>query len=251
MILAPIRQMSSNSRYYSGLPPTRMTGKLPHITIQMPVYKESLEEVLMPTIASLEKAISTYELQGGTASIIVSEDGMQLISDEDREIRQEYYDMHNIGWVARPGHNRHGYVRKGRFKKASNLNFTCQLSLAVERSMNSLRPTSGEAALNWNESDETSLYQSCLAKCSPELHEKAEAAGNIRIGDLILLIDSDTRVPEDCLLDAASEMSQCPDLGVLQHCSGVMLVTNSYFEKGIGFFTRLVNFSISYVGEYL
>lgn len=249
MILAPIRQMGSNSRYYSGLPPTRMTDKLPHITIQMPVYKESLEGVLKPTIASLEKAISTYELQGGTASIIVSEDGMQLISAEDQEIRREYYDLHNIGWVARPGHNQHGYVRKGRFKKASNLNFTCQLSLAVERAMDALRPISGEAWSNWTESEEKSLYQSCLEKCLPELHEKAEAAGNIRIGDIILLIDSDTRVPEDCFLDAASEMSQCPDVGVLQHCSGVMLVSDSYFEKGIAFFTKIVNFSISYVGE--
>ena len=115
--------------------------------------------------------------------------------------------------------------------------------------MDALRPISGEAWSNWTESEEKSLYQSCLEKCLPELHEKAEAAGNIRIGDIILLIDSDTRVPEDCFLDAASEMSQCPDVGVLQHCSGVMLVSDSYFEKGIAFFTKIVNFSISYVGE--
>ncbi|CDW97217.1 hypothetical protein [Sporisorium scitamineum] len=41
-------------------------------------------------------------------------------------------------------------------------------------------------------------------------------------------------------------MTQCPEVGVLQHCSGVMIVSDSYFELGIAFFTRLVNFSISF-----
>ncbi|EST06923.1 hypothetical protein PSEUBRA_003722 [Kalmanozyma brasiliensis GHG001] len=245
-ILGPIRQLHTNSQYFSGKAPTRITGALPHITIQMPVYKESLEGVLMPTIESVKKAISTYELQGGTASIIISEDGMQLVSAEQQAIRQDYYEKNNIGWVGRPAHGTDGYVRKGRFKKASNLNFTCQLSLAVEKMMSEYRPQEAEPLALWTEADETELYEHCLQDCLPKLHALAQAKGNVRIGDLVLLIDSDTRVPEDCLLDAASEMVQCPDVGVLQHCSGVMLVTNSYFERAIAFFTRLVNFSISY-----
>ncbi|TKY89370.1 hypothetical protein EX895_001901 [Sporisorium graminicola] len=244
-ILAPIRQVHQNSRYYSGKAPQRMAGALPHITIQMPVYKESLQGVLMPTIESVNKAISTYELQGGTASIIVSEDGMQLLSQQEQAVRHEYYERNNIGWVARPGHGVDDYVRKGRFKKASNLNFTCRLSLAVEKMMAQERPA--EKLEEWTEADETELYQRCLSVCLPELHPLAQARGNVRIGDLILLIDSDTRVPEDCLLDAASEMVQSPDVGVLQHCSGVMIVSDSYFEAGIAFFTRMVNFSISYM----
>ncbi|CDU25172.1 uncharacterized protein SPSC_05006 [Sporisorium scitamineum] len=245
-LIGPIRHLHQNSKYYSGKPPTRITGRLPHITIQMPVYKESLEGVLMPTIESVKKAISTYELQGGTASIIVSEDGMQLISKEQQAIRQEFYEMHNIGWVARPGHGTDGYLRKGRFKKASNLNFTCQLSLAIEQMMSEHRPQAPEALAMWTEADETDLYDRCLEECLPKLHPLAQAKGNVRFGDLLLLIDSDTRVPEDCLLDAASEMTQCPEVGVLQHCSGVMIVSDSYFELGIAFFTRLVNFSISF-----
>ncbi|KAJ9473832.1 Glyco_trans_2-like domain-containing protein [Pseudozyma hubeiensis] len=245
-ILGPIRQLHQNSRYFSGKAPTRISGQLPHITIQMPVYKESMEGVLIPTIESIKKAISTYELQGGTASIIVSEDGMQLISEEQRAFREEFYEMNNIGWVARPGHGTDGYVRKGRFKKASNLNFTCHLSLAVETMMSETRPQAPEEIALWTEADENNLYEQCLEQCLPKLHPLAKARGNVRIGDLILLIDSDTRVPEDCLLDAASEMVQCPDVGVLQHCSGVMIVSDSYFERGISFFTRLVNFSISY-----
>ncbi|KAN0066294.1 hypothetical protein ACQY0O_000388 [Thecaphora frezii] len=243
-VIGPVRQLTQNSRYFSGVAPERMTGQLPHITIQMPVYKESLEGVLAPTIESLKKAISTYELQGGTASIVVSEDGMQLLSEAEQATRREYYDRHDVGWVARPPHGKDGYIRKGRFKKASNLNFTCRVSLRVEQMMKEQRPAD---LSQWTEADETQLYQACLPIATKELHPMAQSEGNVRIGDLILMIDSDTRVPEDCFLDAASEMSQCPDVGVLQHCSGVMLVSDSYFERGIGFFTRLVNFSISYV----
>jgi cellulose synthase/poly-beta-1,6-N-acetylglucosamine synthase-like glycosyltransferase len=247
MLLGPIRQMNVNSRYYSSVAPERMRGTLPHVTIQMPVYKESLETVLAPTIESLNKAIQTYELQGGTASILVSEDGLLLVDEEERNKRLEFYDLHHVAWVARPGHNVDGYVRKGRFKKASNLNFTCALSLAVEKLLAAWRPTSGELFENWSYADETALYDDALAHALAEAHPLARASGNIRIGELILLIDCDTRVPEDCFLDAASEMTQCPEVAILQHCSGVMLVTeNNYFEKGIGFFTRNVNFSISY-----
>ena len=50
----------------------------PHITIQMPVYKESLAGVIRPTVASLKAAISQYELQGGTANIFINDDGLQV-----------------------------------------------------------------------------------------------------------------------------------------------------------------------------
>ncbi|GAK65949.1 glycosyltransferase family 2 protein [Moesziomyces antarcticus] len=246
-ILGPVRQLHQNSRFYSGKAPKRIIGQLPHITIQMPVYKESLEGVLIPTIESVKKAISTYELQGGTASIIVSEDGMQLVSGAEQAIRHEFYEKNSIGWVARPGHGQEGYLRKGRFKKASNLNFTCRLSLAVEKAMTEHRPQTPQGLALWTEADEVSLYERCLTQCLPELHPLAQAKGNIRFGDFVLLIDSDTRVPEDCLLDAASEMVQSPEVGVLQHCSGVMLVSDSYFEAGMSFFTRLVNFLISFM----
>lgn len=39
-----------------------MTSRLPHITIQMPVYKEGLEGVIIPTVESLKKAITTSAL---------------------------------------------------------------------------------------------------------------------------------------------------------------------------------------------
>jgi hypothetical protein len=58
-IFGPIRQVTSKSNYFSGVAPKRTMGELAHVTVQMPVYKESLEEVIMPTVESLKRAITT------------------------------------------------------------------------------------------------------------------------------------------------------------------------------------------------
>ena len=82
-----------------------------------------------PSVFSLKKAMQTYARQGGTSSIFVHDDGLQLIGEEEREKRMAFYADHNIGWVARPGHSKEpdGYKRAGRFKKASNMNYGIQV----------------------------------------------------------------------------------------------------------------------------
>jgi hypothetical protein len=74
--------MRENSKYYSAKPPRRLHcdthGQLPHITVQMPVYKEGLHAVIKPTVRSIKQAISTYELQGGTANIFINDDGSKF-----------------------------------------------------------------------------------------------------------------------------------------------------------------------------
>lgn len=112
--------MTLNSKFYSALPPKRLRSSvLPHITIQCPVYKEGLVTVIAPTIKSIKQAISTYELQGGTANMFINDDGLQLISEKERKERIEFYTDHNIGWVARPGDGVNGFKRRGKFKKVS------------------------------------------------------------------------------------------------------------------------------------
>jgi hypothetical protein len=235
-IFGPINQISVNSKFYSGKAPRRLDRNqmsLPHVTIQMPVYKEGLVAVIQPTIISLKAAISTYELQGGTANIFVNDDGMQLIPEEDAQARRDFYEEHNIGWVARPKHNpkpgdsEKTFVRKGKFKKASNMNYALMVSNKVEDKLLLIERTS-----DWTQEDEYAVYNQCLAQVLIDEEGRAWAEGNIRVGDYILLIDSDTRVPSDCLLDAASEMEQSPEVGILQYSSGVMQVTDSFFENG-------------------
>ena len=131
-IFGPTSQVENNSKCYSAQRPRRLRREvedLPHITVQCPVYKEGLVSVIQPTILSIKEAISTYEMQGGTANVFVNDDGMQLISENDAQDRREFYDEHNIGWVARPKHNpnpadgERPFLRRGKFKKVCSLSF--------------------------------------------------------------------------------------------------------------------------------
>lgn len=66
----PIGGIKKNSRFFSAIRPNLRRAYAagftpPPITIQMPVYKEGLENVIKPTVASLKEAISYYESRGG------------------------------------------------------------------------------------------------------------------------------------------------------------------------------------------
>ncbi|KAK4211778.1 putative glycosyltransferase [Rhypophila decipiens] len=240
-IFGPIRQLTINSKFYSARPPPRLqSATLPHVTVQCPVYKEGLGGVIAPTVKSIKQAMSTYELQGGSANMFINDDGLQLISEEERRARIEFYADHSIGWVARPKHGENGFLRRGKFKKASNMNFALMISCKAEEKLAAINRTP-----DWSQHDEAQAYERALKEVLEE-DGRAWADGNIRVGDYILIIDSDTRVPADCLLDAVSEMELSPDVGIMQFSSGVMQVVHTYFENGITFFTNLIYSAIRY-----
>jgi len=263
MMIGPIAHYHANSKYYSAIrprPSPTVDRALPHITIQMPVYKEGLEAVLDPSIQSIKKAMKTYARQGGTSTIFINDDGLQLLPPNERSTRIAYYTNHGIGWVARPPHSNEadGFKRAGRFKKASNMNYALQLSLKLEKHLETLinqeKPDARLAAhyrSNASKSRKFSLGTSdgadrssessegdemmpledrALSMAVEEVHEatgkregfKPWAANGraMRIGQIVLLVDSDTVVPEDCLRDAAREMAESPEVAIIQHESG-------------------------------
>ncbi|KAK9324902.1 glycosyl transferase family group 2-domain-containing protein [Lipomyces orientalis] len=243
-LLGPVAQMYTNSSTFSAVKPPRLSAskvQLPHVTIQCPVYKESLEGVIHPTMQSLLTAITTYELQGGSANIFVNDDGMQLIPENEAQQRREYYAEHLIGYVARPPHGKDGFQRRGRFKKASNMNYCLDISNRVEEHLQAV-----ERHDKWTDREETEAYEKAFASVIEEEKGACWAAGDIRIGDIILIVDSDTRIPEDCFLDAASEFYHSPEVAILQEKSGVMMVVHNYWEELIAWFTRLIYFAIQY-----
>ncbi|KAI0746496.1 glycosyl transferase family group 2-domain-containing protein [Daedaleopsis nitida] len=288
MAVGPIAQYHSNSKYYSAVKPAPnrlVDNNLPHITIQMPVYKESLEAVLAPSIESLKKAMQTYARQGGTSTILVNDDGLRLLPVEERDARIRFYANHGIGWVARPKHDdtsSDGFKRAGRFKKASNMNYGLSLSLKAEKHLAELlgrdkdKARPGAAAGHDRRHSELHFgmqYQNHDGEDQgtvtvdewEDLEEKAlqmaidevyEASGRrfrpwaangraCRLGEIILLVDSDTVVPDDCLRDAAREMAECPTVAIIQHESDVMQVAHHYFENGVAYFTWRINKCIS------
>ncbi|KAF7550680.1 hypothetical protein G7Z17_g5530 [Cylindrodendrum hubeiense] len=240
-IFGPVSQLTTNSKFFSARPPPRLqSSTLPHVTIQCPVYKEGLSSVIMPTVKSLKQAMSTYELQGGSANMFINDDGLQLLSAEQRDARINFYADNSIGWVARPKDGEDGFQRRGKFKKASNMNFSLMVSCCVEDKLRLVKRSE-----DWSQADEALAYEEALKEVLEE-DGRAWADGNIRIGDYIILVDSDTRVPTDCLLDAVSEMEQSPDVGIMQFSSGVIQVVWTYFENGITFFTNIIYSIIRY-----
>lgn len=223
--------------------------------------------------------MQTYARQGGTCSIFINDDGLQLLSPGDRDARIAYYADHGIGWVARPKHDPApgGFKRAGRFKKASNMNYALRLSLNLEKHLATLveqdrekererqeaggmgTPALGSrsnVASSGTEDDESmSLEDRALVMAIEEEyastgHQHKPWAANgkaIRMGEIVLIVDSDTIVPEDCFRDAARELAACPTVGVIQHESDVMQVAHHYFENGIAYFTRRINKCISMV----
>ncbi|EMD36048.1 hypothetical protein CERSUDRAFT_115962 [Gelatoporia subvermispora B] len=258
MIFGPVAHFHQNSKYYSAVPaaPNKLVdSNLPHISVEMPVYKESLKETIAPSVFSLKKAIQTYARQGGTSSIFVHDDGMQLISEEERQERIAFYADHNIGWVARPPHSgaADGYKRAGRFKKASNMNYGLALSQKMEKHILALEADAAARGVDPDDESDECLEDRALNLAIEEVYEESGQrwrpwacnGKSLRLGEIILIVDSDTIVPEDCFRDAARELAECPEVAIIQHESDVMQVAHHYFENGIAHFTRRVNKSIS------
>jgi cellulose synthase/poly-beta-1,6-N-acetylglucosamine synthase-like glycosyltransferase len=258
-LFGPVAHYHENSRYYSAVRPEpipEVDAHLPHVTIELPVYKESLEETIALSVYSLKKAMQTYARQGGTSAIFVHDDGLQLISAEEREKRIQFYADHNIGWVARPPHSNDpdGFKRAGRFKKASNMNYGLALSLKMEAKIVELEAleAAGSGSVPEEEAGMT-LEDRALKMAVEEVYEEngkkwkpwACNGRSLRVGDVILICDSDTIVPEDCFRDAARELAESPDVGIIQHESDVMQVAHHFFENGISHFTRRINKCIS------
>jgi hypothetical protein len=154
--------------------------------------------------------MQTYARQGGTSTIFVHDDGLQLISDKDREERIRFYADHGIGWVARPKHDdsEGGFKRRGRFKKASNMNYGLALSLKLEEIIHRLEIERGEkvsiSGSVTSDDDAEDIEEQALRIAIEETYEEsgqrfkpwASNAKALRIGEVILIVDSDTIVPE-------------------------------------------------------
>ncbi|EDR03342.1 uncharacterized protein LACBIDRAFT_331690 [Laccaria bicolor S238N-H82] len=250
LVLGPVAQYHENSMYYSAIKPApnpEIDNNLPHITIQMPVYKESLEQTISLSVFSVKRAMQTYAR--GTSAIFICDDGMQCIPETDQNERIAFYANHNIGWVARPPHSSspEGFKRAGKFKKASNMNYGLQLSLKLEKFLAQLEAQGAQ------DNGDDYLEDQAMRMAQEEMYEESGkkwkprcANGkSLRVGEIILIIDSDTVVPEDCFRDAAREMGESPDVAIIQHESDVMQVAHHYFENGITHFTRRINKCIS------
>jgi hypothetical protein len=94
--------------------------------------------------------------------------------------------------------NPDGFVRKGQFKKASNMNYCLDFSIRVEdeflRLMAARALEKGCDVEELTFDDEKELNDEAMKSIIESDEGRTLAAGNVRVGEIILLIDSDTRV---------------------------------------------------------
>jgi hypothetical protein len=149
-----------------------------------------------------------------------------MLPDRERSARLAFYEANGIGWVARPPDGEPSasgdgttYMRAGRFKKASNMNYALALSRKAERHLKEMI-AAGESTLamsarvslsgeGYGSSEDEqalpiSLEERALLRAVEETWEEsgkrwkpwAKNGKACRIGEIVLLVDSDTAVPE-------------------------------------------------------
>lgn len=219
-----LKVFRSNNKYYSGLeiPDSFLVNReYPNLTIQIPVYKEDLENTIRPTIMSAIQEADRYKREtDSNCNIIVCDDGYNLLSKEEREKRLQFYTENNIGFSARPHPSK--LKRNGRFKKAGNLNFSLNYS---------------ENLIHHHDENNEKMN---------EIKELgAVFGGDLYYGSYIFLIDSDTRFPilnseeNGCLKRLAKDMMFDGENKVLyiQCFTGPYMSTRCLAEKCVFHFT--------------
>lgn len=244
----PAKAFQTNTKYCSVIPENKpKNAKWMDVTIQIPVYKESLQEVLMPTLKSCMISRDHYARKSGAkCNIVLCDDGMmaylknnfaaaemlwetivatkgryfklsQLLGKIPKPSRRHlkglsskavyevfhrmlYYYHNNIGFVARST-----FDRRGKFKKASNLNSHLRLVWGAEQ-LSEIDNMSFEDALieNSHNSDGSRFIM---------------FGGNIRIGELHLINDADARMAESVIIKTVPEFLNDKHLGFTQHAT--------------------------------
>jgi len=233
-IILPAAWVKQNSKYYSHTSLRQdilENEQLPLITIQIPVYKESFHDVIKPTIENCLIACMNYEKRGGKINIFINDDGLLLLSESDKKIRIEYYNSISvIFYVARPALN-----RRGRFKKASNMNFCLRQIMVAQNIANS------------HMKKFASKYETLKYLAQKHKFMFGGGIGNdINIGDYILLLDSDSRITQDMLHKIVQEMELYPNIGFVQMLTNPLNITKNYWENCISLFTEHI-YKIAFV----
>lgn len=261
----PARAFKTNTKYCSIIPETKPPETAwMEVTIQIPVYKESLQEVMIPTLKSCMAARHYYNQKtGARCNIVICDDGMMaylrdnfaaaemlwenIVDSKGRVVRLSkllkrvpsasrrhlkglrskhvyevfhrmlYYYHYKIGFVARSTVD-----RRGKFKKASNLNSHLRLALGASQLQESQGDISyEEALLHESHNEDGSRY--------------IMFGNDIKIGHLIVVNDADARMAESVIVKTVPEFLNDHTLGFTQHATKTM---NE--QRGESYYTNML-----------
>jgi cellulose synthase/poly-beta-1,6-N-acetylglucosamine synthase-like glycosyltransferase len=219
----------------------------PSVTIQIPIFREPFDAVIRPTLESARKAAERYrEKTGARCNVLVCDDGLLCFAGNDLEgaladarstppharstaqselvARIAYYEDADVAFVARPWPQPGvpGTARAGRFRKASNLNYSLRLADRLEPS----EPLSEAHA----------RFRTTL---SERAYALGVSGGDVHVGEFIVQLDKDSMMPPDVIQATVPEFLADPTLAYTQH-STYPTNEDRYFSAMIGWFTRLL-----------
>jgi hypothetical protein len=194
------------------------------ITINLAVYTES-NEVIFQTIRGCQRAVAEYRrTTGQRANLVVSDDGLAKFlggrvtpTGLEHAIgpaaeRIAFYRRHQVAFVARPVQG-----RRGKFKKAGNLNYTSAVAWRLAHG--------GRADVLFGQGG---------------LFAGGHAEGQIVIHDLICLLDKDSGLAPGVLAATSPEFAADPTLGFTQHVTRASNPEENYFAWLQARFTDMV-----------
>ena len=238
LLFTPNSYWKKNSKYFINtekhIPHINcLIRKRPSITIQIPVYDEDFIKVIRPTLRECIKARNYY---GKNCNIVVNDDGLfkfvnddlnNIVHNKDVIKRITYYKKYNIGFTARKLEG-----RKGKFKKASNMNFGQYLSDSVKNNNNLCNIH--DICVEIQSEDEKIIHDITINK-----NEKYMFYGSIKLGKYILLIDSDTTIPEKILPRITDVFERNREIGYIQHYTLPLKSSyQNFFSRKISLFTQ-------------
>jgi cellulose synthase/poly-beta-1,6-N-acetylglucosamine synthase-like glycosyltransferase len=246
----PAKAFKTNTKFFSIIPETKHPNdEWMDVTIQIPVYKESLEDVLGPTLISCIDARNHYENNTrASCNIVVCDDGMMnmlrdnfsaaemlwenvvetqgsldiksllqrvpraarrhLLGLRSKNIievynRMVFYYQNKIGFVSRSTLD-----RRGKFKKASNINTHLRLVFGAQNITESIGKNFEDALLEVAHNEDGS--------------RDIMFGNNVVIGDLIVINDADARMSPSVIMTTVPEFLNNSKLGFTQHTTKTM-----------------------------
>ena len=147
---------------------------------------------------------------------LLHDEGVKVENLEEVIRRLLFYSKHDIGFVARSTLD-----RRGKFKKASNLNTHLRLAFGALQIQDEKRMTWEDAIKIASRDDHGQLIVFC--------------SNNIQIGSLIVLNDSDSRMAVKVIQKTVPEFLNDQGLAFTQHSTKIMDE-----QRGQSFFLRLI-----------
>jgi hypothetical protein len=247
----PAKAFRSNTKYCSMIPEEKSPfAEWLNVTIQIPVYKESLQQVLMPTLKSCIKSRDYYmEHSGAKCNIVVCDDGMmaflkdnfaaaemlwETIEATDGKVFKLSKLLHNVPRQSRrhlkglKTHSVYEVFHRMLFYYHYKIGFVARSTVERRGKFKKASNCNSHLRLVWGAGEhvdgETMSWKQALYQ---ESHNSDSSRyvmfGNkVSIGHLILINEADARMAESVIFKTVPEFLNDPSLGFTQHATKTM-----------------------------